>query len=79
MGARMSGGGAHGPHKLGRRGQGVGASPGLVAPWCIPVTSYLSQKFLNIPEKIILEFQGIWRTFIFRSFFIERIMQKTGK
>ena len=27
------------------------------------------QIFLNIPEKIIFQFQGIWRTFIFGVFF----------
>ena len=69
MGARMSGGGARGPHKFGRRGQGVPAPPGLVAHWCIPVTSSPSQNFSKIPEKIILDFHGIRRTFIFGVLF----------
>ena len=57
MGARMSGGGARGPHKLGRRGHGVPAPPGLVAHWCSPQTSSSSQYFSKILEKIILDFQ----------------------
>ena len=35
--------------------------------------------FSNIPEKIIYKFQGIWRTFIFRVFFIAWIIEKTER
>ena len=55
------------------------------APWTLmarclllPVCSQC-QIFSNIPEKIIFQFRGIWRTFIFGVFFIARIIQKTGK
>ena len=69
MGARMSGGGARGTHKPGRHGQGVPAPPGLVAHWCNPLTISSSQYFSEIPEKIILDFHGIRRTFIFGVLF----------
>ena len=69
MRARMSGGGACGPHKPGWRDQGVPAPQGLVAHWCGPQTSSLSQNFSKIPEKIILDFQDVRRTFIFGVLF----------
>ena len=79
MRARMSGGGARGPHKPGRRGQGVPTPPGLVAHWCSPQTNSFSQNFSKIPEKIILNFQDHRRTFIFEVFFSGTLKQKTGK
>ena len=79
MRARMSGGGACGPHKPGWRGQGVPAPLGLVAHWCGPQTDSLSQYFSNIPEKIILDFHSVRRTFIFGVFFYRTLKQKTGK
>jgi hypothetical protein len=69
MGAGISEGAPRGTHKPGGRAQGVGAPCRLVAHWCSPLMHTQCQKFLNIPEKIILNFQGILRTFIFRSFF----------
>jgi hypothetical protein len=48
-------------------------------PLVHPLSCVQCQKFLNIAEKIILNFQGIWRTFIFWSFFIARIIQKIVK
>jgi hypothetical protein len=47
----------------------LGAPCGLVAHRCTPLGCVQCQKFLNILEKIILNFQGILRTFIFRPFF----------
>ena len=79
MRARISGGGAYGPHKPGWHGQGVPAPPGLVAHWCSPLTSSPSQNFLKIPEKIILDFHGIRRTSIFGVPFHGTLKQKTGK
>ena len=79
MRARMSGGGACGPHKPGWRGQGVLAPLGLVAHWCGPQTDSLSQYFSNIPEKIILDFHSVRRTFIFGVLFHRTLKQKTGK
>ena len=54
-----------GPTSLVGAARGVPAPPGLVAHWCIPLTSSLSQNFSKIPEKIILDFQDVRRTFIF--------------
>ena len=78
MGAGMSGGGPCGPHKLGSRHQGAAAT-GLVAHWCGPQTSSLSQNFSKIPEKIILDFQDVRRTFIFGVLFYGTLKQKTRK
>ena len=47
--------------------------------WLPPLVCSQCQIFLNILEKIIFQFQGIWRTFIFGVFFIARIIQKTDK
>ena len=79
MRARMSGGGACGAHKPGWRGQGVPAPLGLVAHWCGPQTNSFSQYFSKNPEKIILDFQDIQRTFIFGVLFHWTLKQKTGK
>ena len=76
MRARMSGGGACGPHKPGWRGQGVPAPLGLVAH---TQTNSVSQNFSKIPEKIILDFQDVRRTFIFGVLFYRTLKQKTGK
>ena len=61
-----------------------GAPGGAGVPWCLvgtrctPLWYYLHQKFINIWKKIVLNFQGILRIFIFGSFFIARRKQKTG-
>ena len=44
-----------------------------------PLLCSQCQIFSNIPKKIILNLQGIWRTFIFGVFFIAWIIQKTDK
>ena len=67
MGAGISGRGPRGTHKPATRG--VPAPPGLVAHWCSPHTSSSSQYFSKIPEKIILDFQDVRRTFIFGVLF----------
>ena len=59
--------------------RGVSAPPRLVAHWCSPQTSSSSQYFSKIPEKIILDFQDVRRTFIFGVLFYEMLKQKTGK
>jgi hypothetical protein len=71
-------------------GAPVGPTSSLGAPrgWAHPVSLGLTgapplgcvqgQKFLNVVEKIILNFLVILRTFIFGTFFIARIIQKTG-
>ena len=44
-----------------------------------PLLCSQCQIFSNIPEKIIFQFWGIWRAFIFGVFFIARIIQKTDR
>ena len=72
MGAGISGGGHYGPtgqgHTLDPRGQ-VPAPP---AVFSVP-------DILKYFRKTILNLQGIWRTFIFRVFFIALIIQKTDR
>ena len=48
--------------------RGRGAPWTLVARCLIPLLCSQFQIFSNIPEKIILNWQGIWRTFTFRVF-----------
>ena len=80
VGAGISGGGPPGAHETGRaRPEGVGAPSTLVA-WCLPLLQcFQCLKSSNIPEKIILNLQGIWSTFIFGIFFIALIVQKTDR
>ena len=51
----------------------------LVARCFLPLVCSQCQIFSNILEKIIFNFQGIWRTFIFGVFFIALIIQKTDR
>ena len=44
-----------------------------------PPDVFLVQIILKYSRKIILNFQGIWRTFIFEVFFIAHIIQKTDR
>ena len=59
-----------GPTTLLGAPRGVVAPCGLVAHRCTPLGCVQCQKFLNILEKIILNFHGILRTFIFGPFFL---------
>ena len=59
--------------------RGRGAPSTLVGRWLTPLLCSQCQIFSNILEKIIFKIQGIWRTFIFRVFFIAWIIQKTDK
>ena len=79
MGAGISGGGHVGPTSLVGAARGVPTPLGLVAHSCIPLTSSPSQNFSKIPEKIILDFQDIRRTFIFGVLFYRTLKQKTWK
>ena len=79
MGARRSGGGARGPHKPGRRGHGGARASRACGPLVQPLTSSSSQYFSKIPEKIILDFHDVRRTFIFGVLFYGTLRQKTGK
>ena len=62
MGAGISGGEPPWAHEAG------GAPWTLVARCLLPLLCSQCQIFSNIPEKIIFQFQGIWRTFIFVVF-----------
>ena len=79
MGAGISGGGHVGPTRTGARLGGRARPPPLwpagEAPWCV-FSARNSQLYY---KKIILNFQGIWRTFIFGIFFIAQIIQKQTK
>ena len=62
---------------MGPRGRGRALHPrGHVVG---PLVCSQYQIFSNILEKIILNFQGIWRIFIFGVFFIAWIIQKTDR
>ena len=56
-----------------------GAPSTLVARCLLPLLCSKCQIFSNILEKIIFNFQGIWRTFIFGILFIALIIQKTDE
>ena len=73
MGAGISRGGPPWAHEV------AGAPSTLVARWLAPLVCSLFHKSSHILEKIIFNFQGIWRTFIFGVFFIALIIQKTDK
>ena len=62
MGERISGGGPPWAHEAG------GAPSTLVGRWLTPLVCSQFHKSSNILEKIIFNFQGIWRTFIFEVF-----------
>ena len=62
VGAGISGGGPPWAHEAG------GAPTTLVARCLLPMLYSQCEIFSNIPEKIILNWQGIWRTFIFGVF-----------
>ena len=79
VGAGINGGEPPWAHEAGGAPRGVGAPSTLVA-WCLPLLQCSQcQIFSNIPEKIILNLQGIWSTFIFGIFFNARIIQKTDR
>ena len=66
---RIIGGGPPWAHKAGGAPyRGVGVPSTLVARWLAPLVCSLFHKSSNILEKIIFNFQGIWRTFIFEVF-----------
>ena len=67
VGAGISGG-HHGPTRRGARPRGVGDPWTLVARCLLPLPCSQCQIFSNIPEKIIFQLRGIWRTFILGVF-----------
>ena len=62
--AGISGGGPPWAHEAG--GSALDPRGQVLAP----LLCSQCQKFSNIPEKIIFQFRGIWRTFIFGVFFL---------
>ena len=79
VGPGISGGEAPWAHEAGRRAQGGGRALDPRGQVLAPLLCSQCQIFSNIPEKIILNFQGIWRTFNFGVFSISRIIQTTDK
>ena len=79
MGAGISGGGPHGAHKDRGHAQGVGRALHPCGQLVRPPGVCSVPEILKYSIKIILNFQGIWRTFIFGTFFIPRLIQKTDK
>ena len=77
--AVISGGEPPWAHEAGGAPRGVGAPWTLVARCLLPLVCSQCQIFSNILEKIIFNFQGMWRTFIFGVFFIAWIIQKTDR
>ena len=78
VGAGISGGEPPGAHETG--GSPYGGAPSSLVAWCLALLQcFQCLKSSNIPEKIILNLQGIWSTFIFGIFFIARIIQKTDR
>ena len=62
---------------MGPRGRGRALDPrGQVLA---PPPVFLVPDILKYSRKIIFQFRGIWRTFIFGVFFIARINQKTDR
>ena len=67
-----------GPRGRGRA-QGGGRALDPRGQVVAPLLCSQFQIFSNIPEKIILNWQGIWRTFIFRVFLYCMDNQKTDR
>ena len=76
VGAGISGGGHRGPTRQGgapcRSGRALDPRGQVPAPPVVFSVPYI----LKYSRKIILNWQGIWRTFIFGIFFIAWIIQK---
>ena len=79
VGAEISGGEPPWAHEAGGTPRGVGAPWTLVPRCLLPLLCSQCQIFSNIPKKIMLNWQGIWRTFIFGVLFIAWIIQKTDR
>ena len=70
--------GPPGAHEVGGAPRGR-ARPGPSWPGAGSPDVFSVPDILKYSRKIIFNFQGIWRTFIFVVFFIARIIQKTNK
>ena len=68
--AGISGGDPRGVHEAGGAPRGFGVPSTLVGTWLLPLLCSECQIFSNILEKIIFNFQSIWRTFIFGVFLL---------
>ena len=69
VGAGISGGGPPWAHETGGAPRGSGRALHPRGQVLSPLLCSQCQIFSNILEKIIFNFQGIWRTFIFGVFF----------
>ena len=79
MGARISGGDPRGVDEVGGAPRGVGCALHPRGHMVGPPGVFSVPIILKYSRKIILNFQDIWRTFIFGVFFIARIIQKTDR
>ena len=79
VGAGISGGGPPWAHEAGgapyRGGRALDPRGQVLAPPAV----FSVPDILKYFRKIIFQFRGIWRTFIFGVFFIARIIQKTDR
>ena len=77
MVAGISGGEPPWAHEAGGAPSGVGRALHPHGQVLASLVVFLVPDILKYSEKIIFNFQGIWRTFIFKVFFIALIIQKT--
>ena len=69
VGARISGGGPCGVHEIGGTPQGGGRALDPRGQVLAPPDVFSVPDIFKYSRKIIFNFQGIWRTFIFGVFF----------
>ena len=74
MGAGISGGGPRGAHEAGGVPYGGGRTMDPRGQVLAPPVVFSVPDILKYSKKIIFNFQGIWRTFIFEVFFIALII-----
>ena len=79
MVAGISGGEPPWAHEAGGAPRGVGRAQDPRGQVLAPPGVFLVPDILKYSRKIIFNFQGIWRTFIFEVFFIALIIQKTDR
>ena len=79
VGAGISGGGQPWAQEAGGAPQWGGHALDLRGQVLAPSAVFSVPDILKYSRKIILNLQGIWRTFIFGVFFIARIIQKTNR
>ena len=79
VGAGISGWGPPWAHEAGGAPHGGGHALDPRGQVLAPPVVFSVPNILKYSRKIIFNFQGIWRTFIFGVFFITRIIQKIDR